>query len=69
MQGVAQFPQKIYEFSAHLSYAYCLLLLTLLIISPRMVNDPANEGLIRWSETGDSFFGTLPALLFRKHLH
>jgi len=25
----------------------------------RMVNDPKNSDLIRWSDTGDSFFGEL----------
>jgi hypothetical protein len=29
----------------------------------RMVNDPANSELIRWSDTGDSFYGACSSTL------
>ncbi|KAG9308399.1 hypothetical protein JVU11DRAFT_11887 [Chiua virens] len=45
-QFVPAFLQKLYE------YVYA----TDLIFIKRMVNDPADQDLIRWSDTGDSFF-------------
>jgi len=33
----------------------------------RMVNDPSNADLIRWSEAGDSFFGKWHITFWIKH--
>lgn len=53
-QVVPAFLQKLYEYvlSEHISILICVL-----NFCSRMVNDPNNAELIRWSETGDSFFG------------
>lgn len=40
------------------------------LLLDRMVNDPANSDLIRWSDSGDSFYGTLSFLIighYAKH--
>ena len=53
-QVVPAFLQKLYEF-----VVLKRILHVLRVHNPyfRMVNDPNNAELIRWSETGDSFFG------------
>lgn len=55
-QNVPAFLQKLYEYACGIiSAVYNPGLIIFLCI--RMVNHPADHDLIRWSDTGDSFFG------------
>jgi len=58
-QVVPAFLQKLYECVALQTNRHMDLWITLLLPqqTSRMVNDPNNAELIRWSDAGDSFFG------------
>ena len=50
------------------SAAFALLpLCSHVVTTPRIVNDPANEELIKWSDNGDSFYGSSFLSLFTRH--
>lgn len=55
---VPPFLQKLYECVPRHVYRW-----PALTRSPRIVNDPQNDELIRWSDSGDSFYGPSLVLL------
>lgn len=57
-QVVPAFLQKLYEY-VYLDSISLPIFQVFKFLFRRMVNDPNNGELIRWSETGDSFFGQL----------
>ena len=69
-QVVPAFLQKLYElrtvFWCFSSYGKLTDYFVSFLFSNRMVNDPSNVELIRWSDAGDSFFG---ARYTHSHLH
>jgi hypothetical protein len=61
-QVVPAFLQKLYEYVSFISFSGGSVSYRL----HRMVNDPGNDELIRWSEAGDSFYGAARFPLFQE---
>src|SRR6266404_4928776 len=64
-QMVPPFVQKLYEFVSVNSSIFS----DLCLIPFRLVNAPSSDELIRWSDTGDSFYGMSPFVLHSHHPH